>query len=155
MYGVVSLDIVITPALGETFFCLIGQKHIWQSSHPWSFRDCPAHTTLTELSHWYFIWEWRFHSITAAMGFHYKVKLRMVIQYNWSGNQPHHIWGEYPISSQDGKCQNLSICGKSTSYQHFFSESALQKLFWQFHLKTTGMWVWQQWNYEKGVLQKH
>ncbi len=28
MYGVVSLDIVITPALGETFFYLIGQKHM-------------------------------------------------------------------------------------------------------------------------------
>ncbi len=43
--------------------------------------------------------------------------------YNWSGNQPHQIWEEYSTSSQGGKCQNLTICGKPTSFQGFFSES--------------------------------
>ncbi len=40
--------------------------------------------------------------------------------YNWSGRQPHQIWEDYPTSSQGGKCQHLSIGGKSTSFQHFF-----------------------------------
>ncbi len=33
------------------------------------------------------------------------------------------IWEEFPTSSLDGKCQNLSICRYSTSIQHFFSKS--------------------------------